>query len=77
MLQISGKITISEYAPNGDRLWLEINGGQISVRRGWSPSPHNPLQELGALPDTARLEVIKHLEAIGKIVSDAFTNWQI
>lgn len=74
---ISGKFQISDYSPNGDRIWVEVNGGSVTLQRGWSPSASNPLRKLGDLPDATRMDVLKKLEEIGKIISDAHANWQV
>lgn len=69
-----GELQLSSYAKPSDRLWLKINGGRLTVKRGWSPSPANPLVSLGAMPETTRLEILKHLDAITVLVLDAYNS---
>lgn len=71
----AGELVFSDYSLNGDRLWLNVQ--TMSVRRGWSPSQYNPLEQLGELPDTAKQDILKHLDAIEKVLSEAYTNWLI
>lgn len=72
MVIVSGKLTLSDYSPDGDRLWLEINGELMKVSRGWSPSQYNPLEGLGNLSKETRLAISFQLEVIAKLVFDSY-----